>query len=126
MADNTGFRPQDSNAAVSSGIIPYLTVEGATKAAEFYGRAFGAETVATMPPDAQGRTAHVHLHLNGSSLMLCDPFPERGVASMPHQGYHLMLHVDDIESWWKRAIGRRHAAQRAGRHVLGRPPWHDA
>jgi uncharacterized glyoxalase superfamily protein PhnB len=100
----TDSKAQESTAAVVSGMVPYLTVDGALKAAEFYTRAFGAETVATMPPDAQGRTAHVHLHINGHSLMLCDPFPERGVEFKEPQGYHLMLHIDDIASWWKRAM----------------------
>jgi uncharacterized glyoxalase superfamily protein PhnB len=104
MSDASSFKPQESTAAVKTGLVPYLVVDGAIKAAEFYGRAFGAETVAIMPPDEKGRTAHAHIHVNGNSVMLCDPYPERGMEAKPHQGYHLMLQVEDIASWWKRAI----------------------
>lgn len=86
------------------GVVPYLSIQGATKAAEFYGRAFGAETAFAIPPDAKGRTMHIHLHINGSSVMLADPFPEYGHPLDPPRGVTMTLQVDDIEAWWKRAI----------------------
>ncbi|MDP4025062.1 glyoxalase/bleomycin resistance/extradiol dioxygenase family protein [Methylobacterium sp. NEAU 140] len=90
--------------AVRGGLVAYLCLDGALKAADFYGRAFGAETAASHAPDAQGRTTHVHLHVNGSSLMLSDPFPEHGCPHQPAQGFNLTLMVDDIGAWWERAI----------------------
>ena len=47
---------------VKGGVVPYLIVDGAMKAAEFYQRAFGAETVFAYPVDDNGRTMHVHLY----------------------------------------------------------------
>jgi uncharacterized glyoxalase superfamily protein PhnB len=99
MTDNN-----PSLAAVKGGVIPYLMVDGAVKTAEFYGKAFGAEIVAVHPPAEDGRTTHVHLHINGSSVMLSDPYPEQGAPLKAPQGYHLMLEVDDVEFWRKRAI----------------------
>jgi uncharacterized glyoxalase superfamily protein PhnB len=93
-----------NKAEVRGGPIPYLQVDGALKAAEFYGRAFGAETVAAYPPDDQGRTMHVHLYVNGGSLMLSDFYPEHGVPKMAPQGFSIVLQVADIDSWWNRAI----------------------
>ena len=61
------------------GVVAYLTVEGATKAAEFYKKAFGATQEYVFPPDDKGRTMHVHLYLNGTSLMLGDPYPEQAI-----------------------------------------------
>ena len=55
------------------GFVAYLQVKGATAASEFYQRAFGATEVARHPVDQQGRTMHIHLYVNGSSLMLSDP-----------------------------------------------------
>jgi PhnB protein len=91
-------------AAVKGGVTPYLMVEGAMKAAEFYERAFGAELAFSHPPDAKGRTMHVHLYVNGSSLMLSDPFPDHGHPAVKPQGFTLTLHVNDIDAWWKRAV----------------------
>ena len=97
---------QAAKAEVRGGLTPYLMVDGATKAGEFYKRAFGAEVASTVPPDDKGRTMHVHLYVHGQSLMLSDPFPEHGCPLKEHQGYSLMLPLaaGEIERWWKRAV----------------------
>lgn len=89
--------------AVEGGVVAYLQVDGAIKAAEFYKRAFGAELAASHPPDDKGRTMHVHLYINGSSVMLCDPYPEHGHPLEKPQGFNLMLPVNDIDAAWQRA-----------------------
>jgi uncharacterized glyoxalase superfamily protein PhnB len=89
---------------VKGGVVAYLSLEGALKAADFYKKAFGGEIVATHPPDEKGRTMHVHLYINGNSVMLSDPYPEHGHPYRPAAGFSLMLPVDDIAAWWKRAI----------------------
>jgi PhnB protein len=91
-------------APVKGGLVAYLTVAGAMKAAEFYVRAFGAEIAAALPVDDQGRTMHVHLHVNGASLMLSDAFPEYGHALQPPQAFSLMLMVDDIDARYAHAV----------------------
>lgn len=93
-----------ANPAVKGGIVSYLQLDGAMKAAEFYKRAFGAELAAAHPADAQGRTMHVHLYINGGSVMLSDPYPEHGYPLQKPQAFSLMLQVDDIDAWWRRAI----------------------
>jgi PhnB protein len=92
-------RPQ-----VRGGVVAYLGVDGAAKAAEFYKRAFGAEEVARHPVDAQGRTMHIHLYVNGGSLMLSDPYPEHGCPLETPGAFTLHLQVDDVEAWWRRAV----------------------
>ncbi len=89
--------------AVKGGVIAYLQLDGAMKAAEFYRRAFGAELAGAMPPDDKGRTMHVHLYINGSSVMLADFYPEHGHPSVKPQGFVMTLEVDDIDAWWRRA-----------------------
>src|SRR5262245_30556381 len=86
------------------GIVPYLTLDGASRAVEFYLKAFGAREVFRYPTDAQGRTMHIHLYLNGGSLMLGDAYPEHGHPHQPAQGYTLHLKVDDVDRWWQRAL----------------------
>lgn len=92
------------NPKVLGGVVPYLTVDGAHKAAEFYRKAFGAEPVYAYPDDDKGRTMHVHLYVNGSSIMLSDAFPEYGHPLTPPQSFALNIIVDDIDAWWERAV----------------------
>ena len=91
--------------AVKGGVVPYLQLDGAIKASEFYQRAFGATEVFRHPADERGRTMHVHIHINGGSLMLSDAYPEYGHALERPQGYSLMLPLtDDIQHWFDRAV----------------------
>lgn len=106
MSD-TNARPQTQPMPKAlGGLTPYLQLEGALKAAAFYEKAFGAEQVYAVPPDDEGRTMHVHLYVNGSSLMLSDAYPEHGHPHQPVQGCTMQLHLTagDIDSWWQRAV----------------------
>lgn len=95
-----------TNPSVLGGLCPYISVEGALKAADFYAKAFDAKLLYNVPPDEQGRTMHVHVQVNGSSLMLADFYPEHGYAFEKPQAFVLQLHLsnDDIDAWWKRAV----------------------
>jgi uncharacterized glyoxalase superfamily protein PhnB len=88
---------------VRGGAIPYLNVDGALKAADFYKAALGAEVVASHPPDDKGRTMHVHLYVNGGSVMLSDFYPEHGVPKVEPKGFAIVMQVKDIDACWKRA-----------------------
>jgi PhnB protein len=88
---------------VLGGIAPYLFLSGATKAADFYKRAFGAKEVYRHPVDDKGRTMHIHLVINGGSVMLSDFYPEHGFAEKAPQAFNLHIQVDDVDAWWKRA-----------------------
>ena len=101
MSDNS---QTERVAPVKGGVTPYLQVDGAMKAADFYQRAFGAELAAAHPVDDQGRTMHVHLYVNGSSVMLGDAYPEHGYGLEKPAAFNLTLQVDDIDAWWKRAV----------------------
>jgi PhnB protein len=101
---NAEVQSPQAQPQVHGGVIAYLQVNGATKASDFYQRAFGATEVARHPVDDKGRTMHVHLYVNGSSLMLSDAYPEYGHALETPQGFNLTLQVDDIDAWWARAV----------------------
>jgi len=87
-----------------TGLIPYLSLSSATGASEFYQKAFGAEEAARHPVDDKGRTMHIHLYINGSSLMLSDAYPEHGHSLEKPAAFNLTLQVKDIDSWWNRAV----------------------
>lgn len=95
--------PAVQHPKVMSGIAPYVMVEGAIKASEFYQKAFGAQEVARHLADDGVRCMHIHLYINGASLMLTDPWPEYGHGFEGHKGITLHLQVDDVDSWWARA-----------------------
>jgi PhnB protein len=95
---------QSLNVPVKGGVVAYVTVDGAMKAAEFYKRAFGAEIAAAHPVDDKGRTMHVHLYINDGSLMLSDAYPEHGHPLKKPQAFALTLNIGDIDAWWKRAV----------------------
>ena len=89
---------------IRGGVIAYLSLEGAIKAGDFYKKAFAAEEVLVQPPDDKGRSMHVHLYINGSSVMMSDPYPEHGHPYVPAAGFSLMLPVKDVDAWWQRAV----------------------
>jgi uncharacterized glyoxalase superfamily protein PhnB len=100
-----------TTAPAQGGVIAYLTVDGAVAAAEFYARAFGAVEVGRQPLDAKGRTMHIHLQINGTSLMLSDGFPEHGHPAVKLQGFTLIIPATDIDRQFERAV-------KAGAEVL--------
>ena len=91
-------------AETKGGVVAYLAVDGALKAAALYEAAFGATIATIYPPDEQGRTMHVHLHINGSSVMLGDFYPDQGHAFEKPQAFNLTIMVDDIDTWYARAV----------------------
>ncbi len=90
----------------TNGLTPHLVVNGATKAIDFYKKAFGANEVLRMPAEDGKRLMHAHLVVNRASLMLCDDFPEYrgGKKTPPPAAVTLHLQVDDADKWFKRAV----------------------
>lgn len=94
----------EANPPVLGGVAPYLQLSNAAAAAEFYAKAFGAREVARAPADPKGRLLHVHLVINGGSVMLSDPFPDHGYPLNEPQAFTLHVQVDDIDASWQRAV----------------------
>jgi PhnB protein len=87
-------------------LTPYLSLDDAGKAIEFYKRAFGAEERVRMPaPD--GRVAHAELQIGDSILMLSDMF-EQSVGKTPKElggtTIGLFMYVEDVDEVFKQAI----------------------
>ena len=88
-------------------ITPYITVQGAAQALEFYKRAFGAEEKERMPgPDGKS-VMHAELKIGDSIVMLSDEFPGMGCRSPRALGGstgYLFLYVPDVDAAFKRAV----------------------
>ena len=99
---------EQNNQGPSSGLTPHLSIpdKRASEAIDFYVKAFSATEHVRMSADDGVRLMHAHLSLNGASLMLADDFPEYhgGGASPPAAGVVLHLQVDNVDTWYDRAI----------------------
>ncbi|CAN5890225.1 Dot/Icm type IV secretion system effector PhnB [soil metagenome] len=87
-------------------VTPYLIINGAADAIEFYKKAFGATELFRMPqPD--GKVGHAEIKIGDSPIMLSDEHPEMGYTSPTTLGgtpVSIMIYVDDVDTIFKQAI----------------------
>ena len=87
-------------------LTPYLIVDGAAAAIDFYRKAFGAVEVMRMPAP-NGRIGHAEVRIGDSHLMLADENPAmgyRGPKSGGGNSISLLLYVADCDAVIERAI----------------------
>lgn len=87
-------------------VFAYLCVSDAAAAIDFYQRAFGA-TEKFRLTEPSGRIGHAELDFGGTTVMLCDEYPEYGIRG-PQPGaptsVTIHLHVDDADADIARAV----------------------
>lgn len=85
-------------------ITPYLCVNGAARAIEFYRDAFGAEEVFRIPmPD--GSIGHAEIRIGDTRISLADDNPDGGLLSPQGSSpVGLLLYVEDVDALFRRAI----------------------
>ena len=90
-----------------TGVTPYLIIDGADEAIDWYTRAFGAVEVTRMTGGA-GRIAHAEIRIGESSIFLADEHPHfEEILSPGHIGgtaVYLDLETDDVAAVYERAI----------------------
>jgi len=95
-------------------VIPYLSVDGASEAIDFYIRVFGAKERLRMPmPD--GRVGHAELEIGDSLVMLADTSPNMGNPSPKALGgtaVTVMVYVEDVDGVFERAVSAGATAER--------------
>ncbi len=87
-------------------VTPYLVVDDAAKAIEFYKKAFGAEEKFRLPM-GDNKIAHAEIKIGDSHVMLADEFPDMGHLSPKARGgttVSLMVYVDDVDGAFKTAL----------------------
>jgi PhnB protein len=101
MSDKVKPIPEGYN-----GVTPYLIVDGAAQAIEFYKRAFGAvETFRMEGPE--GKIGHAELKVGDSHVMLADENPAmgaRGPKTVGGSPISLVLYVEDVDAVVARAV----------------------
>jgi uncharacterized glyoxalase superfamily protein PhnB len=88
----------------TTGVTPYLKVDGARQALDFYKTAFAAIEHEAIKAENSDKLIHSAIEINNSVIFLCDFFPEYGFAPVKPQGFNMHIHVDDAQKWWERAV----------------------
>lgn len=96
-------------------VTPYLVVDGAAQALEFYKEVFGAtEQMRMAGPD--GRIGHAEMRIGDSVVMLADEVPDmgyRGPKAYGGSALSLMVYVDDVDATFRRALAAGAIERRA-------------
>jgi PhnB protein len=104
VVDDTTVKPIPDNYPQ---IVPYLCVDGASAAIEFYRHVFGATERMRMP-EPDGRLGHAELEIGTGMIMLSDEFPDLDVLAPTAIGgtpVTMSLYVDDVDDVFTRAVG---------------------
>jgi PhnB protein len=87
-------------------VTPYLIVNGAARAIDFYKMAFGATEIMRMP-GPNGRVMHAELRIGDSVVMLADE-PEGGehksAQALGGSPVGLMIYIADVDKVFQRAL----------------------
>jgi PhnB protein len=85
---------------------PYLIIEGAAGAIEFYKRIFGARVLFSLA-EPSGKIGHAEIKIGDSRIMLADEYPQTGYRSPQSLGgspISILLYVEDCDATFERAI----------------------
>ena len=86
-------------------VTPYLVVDDATKAIDFYKRAFGArESMRMATPN--GKISHAEIQIGDSMIMLSEEMPgssNKSPRSLGGSPVAIFLYVDDVDSVFNQA-----------------------
>ena len=87
-------------------VTPYLIVNNAAEAIDFYSRAFGATEKLRMPGPG-GFIMHAEIQIGDSVVMLSDEHPDVGAFSPETVGGNpvsMMIYSEDVDAAFARAI----------------------
>lgn len=87
-------------------VTPYLVMDGAAEALEFYKQAFGASELMRMDAPG-GKLGHAEIKIGNSPIMLADEVPEmgyRGPRALGGTPVSILLYVDDADRLFHQAV----------------------
>lgn len=88
-------------------VSAHLVVDDGHKLIDFYGKAFGAETMIVMPgPGGQG-VMHAEVKIGDTMVMLAEEFPGNPMKSPNNAGtttVALMIYTEDVDAAFGRAV----------------------
>ncbi|MFZ6747755.1 VOC family protein [Undibacterium sp. Ren11W] len=99
MSSNPATNPAHS-------ITPYLILDQAAQAIEFYTKVFGARELVRLA-DPDGKIMHAEIQIGAATLMLADEFPDMGYLSPKSLGgspVSILLYVAGVDTVFASAI----------------------
>ena len=87
-------------------VTPYLAVDDAAQAIEYYKKAFGAKERVRMDAPG-GKIGHAELEVGDSLVMLADQFPQSSTKPPKELGgtsASIFMYVEDVDAVVKRAV----------------------
>ncbi len=121
----------DTPTITTAVLTPYLAVDGAREALDWYVAALGARRRGEPIVMPDGRIGHAELEIGTAGLMLSDAYPEIGVIAPPAEGVAVTLHlrVDAVDAVIDRAVAHGATLERPvadadyGRNGVIRDPF---
>ena len=95
-------------------VTPYLIVDDAAKAIDFYAMAFGASEVFRLPMG--DKIGHAEIVIGDSHVMLSDEWPDMNMRGPKARGgptASMMVYVDDVDAMFARAVKAGGTADKA-------------
>ena len=95
-------------------VTPYLIVDDASAALDFYARALGATEIERM--EMGDKIAHAEIRIGDSVVMLSDEWPDMGKLGPHNRGgatSSLMIYLPDVDAAFARAIEAGATQERA-------------
>ena len=95
-------------------VMPYLIVDDAAKAIDFYAMAFGASEVFRLPMG--DKIGHAEIVIGDSHVMLSDEWPDMNMRGPKARGgptASMMVYVDDVDAMFARAVKAGGTADKA-------------
>jgi PhnB protein len=87
-------------------VSPYLAVDDAARAIEYYATAFGAKELVRMDAPG-GKIGHAELEIGDSRIMLSDPFPQASTRPPKELGgtsASVFMYVEDVDAVVAQAV----------------------
>jgi PhnB protein len=87
-------------------VTPYLAVDDAAEAIEYYKKAFGAKERVRMDAPG-GKIGHAELEIGDSLVMLSDPFPQASTKPPKELGgtsASVFMYVEDVDAVVQQAV----------------------
>jgi len=97
-----------------SGVTPYLIIRGATRALDFYKKAFGGVELMRFPGPG-GTIGHAEIKIGEGIVMLADEMPDtpyRSPEAFGGTAVSLMFYVPDVDKRFAQAVSAGAKVQR--------------
>ena len=85
---------------------PYLIIQGAARAIEFYNKAFGAKEEMRIPAPGD-KIGHAEIRIGNAPIMMADEFPDMGFLSPQSLGgspVGMLVYFEDVDAVFDQAL----------------------